>query len=215
MNIIFDLDGTLVESTDAICRSVNYALKKRGFNIVGHDVLKLYIGRHLLELFRELTGVDDRAYLWEMINLYRERFETIGIKENKLYPGISDMLGNLYTKNYIASIKPHHASRMILSELQMDKYFIGVYGAEVDGTRADKTELLHYLKNKEKISNAIMVGDRDTDIFAAQSCGFKAIGVTYGYGTEKELEKAKPDYIVNTPVTLFERLELLCRNSEA
>ena len=201
-HVIFDLDGTLINPSDAICRSINYALEKKGHKAVDHKELHHYIGKHLIDPFRDITGVEDEKYLWEMIQHYRDRYEDVGIKENSLYPGIENMLENLGTDNYIASIKPSHASKMILKEFGIHNYFSGVYGSEVDGTRADKTELLHYIKDLEGLDSAVMVGDRDTDIFAAKSCGFKSIGVTYGYGTKEEIIKSEPDYIVEISTNL-------------
>lgn len=197
MNIIFDLDGTLINPEVAICTSINYALEKKGHPVVEHKSLHRYIGKHLLDPFRDITGIDDEIYLWEMISDYRERYETIGIKENSLYPGIEEMITSMGSLNYIASIKPGHASRMILTELGIDRHFKGIYGSKIDGTRSDKTELLHYIKDKEKINTAIMIGDRDTDVYAAKSCGYYSIGVCYGYGSLEEIKNSEPDLIVD------------------
>lgn len=211
-HIIFDLDGTLIDPSVAICRSINYALEKNGHKTVEHEDLYPYIGKHLMDPFRDLTACDDEGYLWKLIHSYRERYETIGIGENDLYPGIKDMLRELDTTNYIASIKPAHASKMILKELGVEKHFTGIYGSEIDGTRADKTELLHYLKDQEKIDEAVMVGDRSTDILAAKSCGFSSIAVSYGYGTLAELTETKPNVMVDKPGELKGALLKLCKS---
>ena len=210
--VVFDLDGTLINPEAAICKSINYALEQKGHKAVDHSQLYQYIGRHLIDPFRDITGIDDEKYLWELIQHYRDRYETIGIKENLLYPGIKKMLSGLKSANYIASIKPAHASKMVLKEHEIERHFAGIYGSEVDGTRADKTELLHYLKDVEGLEAAIMVGDRDTDIFAAKSCGFSSIGVCYGYGKYEEVQKAAPDIIVENPESLQGALERLWKN---
>lgn len=211
-HVIFDLDGTLIDPSVSICRSVNYALEKKGFAPVEHSRIYPYIGKHLIDPFRDITGISEDDRLWEMIHLYRERYETIGIAENDLYPGIRDMIENIGSTNYIASIKPWHASKMILKELGIETYFAGVYGSEVDGTRADKTELLHYLKDVESLDFAVMVGDRNVDIIAAKSCGFASVGVCYGYGGKKEIEEAGPDIIVEKPEDLREAIIKIWKN---
>lgn len=211
--VIFDLDGTLIDPSRAICNSINYALAKLGYNTVEDLSLYPYIGRHLAVPFRDITGSSNEDHLWELIHAYRERYETVGIKENNLYPGIKKMLQNLSTQNFIASVKPANACRMILKELGIEKLFSGVYGSEVDGTRADKSELLHHLRKIEGIKNAVMVGDRDTDIEAAKSCQFKSVGVVYGFGGSNELENAAPDVIVERPTDLESALaQLLEKN---
>jgi len=209
IHIIFDLDGTLIDPADAICNSINYALKKLGHKEVDHKDLYPYIGKHLMEPFQEVTGVSDNEYLWKLINAYRENYETNAIAENRLYPGIKDMILGLKAPKYIASIKPAHASSLILDEFGISEHFSGVYGSELDGTRADKTELLVYLKEQESINNAIMIGDRDTDVFAAKECGFGSIGVTYGYGSSEELKESGPDLIVERPEDLYEAIKRL------
>lgn len=211
-NVIFDLDGTLIDPSSAICNSINYALIRNGHPKVNPERLLPYIGRHLFEPFKDVTGRSENDYLWELINTYRERYETIGIKENELYPGIGELLSGLATRNYIASIKPWHACRLILKELKIENYFAGVYGSETDGTRSDKTELLHYIKDVESISKAVMVGDRDSDIYAAKSCGFASIAVTYGYGSHEELKAANPDIIVKDSEGLKTALEEIWTN---
>lgn len=212
MNVIFDLDGTLIDPSDAICNSINYALKEKGYEEVERSRLFPYIGRHLLDPFRDITGKRDEQVLWELIHVYRGRYETIGVKENRLYNGIKKMLSSLASKNFIASIKPWSSSNLILAELKIDAHFSGVYGSEVDGTRANKTELLKYLKEREGIENAIMVGDRDTDIIAAKICGFRSIGVSYGFGSMDELSKHSPDAIVTEPEDLERALRTLWKN---
>lgn len=204
--IIFDLDGTLIDPSKAICNSINHALEKRGYPKVKNENLYHYIGRHLMDPFRDVTGVNDEGFLWEMIELYRERYETIGIAENVLYPGIREMLEDLETTNYLASIKPWHASKKILKELGIIQYFKGVYGSELDGTRCDKVELLHYIKDTEGLDKATMVGDRDVDIVAAKECGFYSVAVSYGYGSREELERAGPDIIIDSPTGLAKGL---------
>lgn len=207
-HVIFDLDGTLVDPSLSICNSINYALKKKGYNPVRDAELYPYIGKHLIDPFKAITGVDNEDYLWELIHLYRERYETIGVRENRLYPGIKEVLAGLDAQSYIASIKPWHASRLILKELEIEKYFTGVYGSEEDGTRADKAQLLRYIKDVEGLGSAVMVGDRDTDIYAAKSCGFASIAVCYGYGTLGELEAAGPDIMIDRPEDLSRALKV-------
>jgi len=210
--IVFDLDGTLIDPEISICNSINYALEKLGHGRVSNERLSPYIGKHLIDPFRDITGSQDENYLWKLIHAYRERYESIGIAENTLYPSIRELLADLQAVNYIASIKPWKASKMVLKELGIDHYFAGVYGSEEDGTRANKTELLKYLKEVEGVDAAIMVGDRDTDILAAQVCGFPSIAVTYGFGTVEELKKVSPDYIIGEPGNLKKTIEEIWRS---
>lgn len=213
-SVIFDLDGTLIEPRDAICSSINYALRKLGYPEVDQKVLLPYIGLHLAHPFSRITGIKDEEYLWKFIHAYREHYETEGFRASTLYPGVREMLAAVDSDKYIASIKPANASRLILKKLGIEDRFSGVYGGEIDGTRSDKAELLIYLKDCEGINDAIMVGDRDTDIYAARACGFRSIAAGYGYGTREELAASKPDILVEKPEDLAGALVRLMRRNE-
>jgi phosphoglycolate phosphatase len=104
-------------------------------------------------------------------------------------------------RQFVATGKAHEYARRILAHFDLLKYFEGVYGPELDGTRSNKSDLLAWLFAQEGIRpcQAIMIGDRHHDINAAKSHGVPSIGITYGYGSREELESAGAHHIVDTP----------------
>ena len=108
---------------------------------------------------------------------------------------------------YVATSKPHIYATKIIEHFQLGQYFEAVYGSELDGTRSTKCELLEYaMSDSGARENVAMVGDRKHDVAGALANGIKAIGVTYGYGSRKELIHAGADSVVDKPGELLDVL---------
>ncbi len=205
--IVFDLDGTLIDPFDGITRSIRYALAEMGLPAPPADELAWCIGPPLFDSFTTLLGGEasaSRSDVEEAIRLYRVRFAQVGIFECELYDGIPGMLADLTHQGFglfVATSKPHVYAGPIVEHLEIAPWFRGVYGAELDGTRRDKGDLLAYLLDEEQLSaeRVVMVGDRDNDVKGARQVGIRSIGVTYGYALPGELETAAPDATVDTP----------------
>ena len=197
---IFDLDGTVVNPGTAIPRCINHALKKQGIKTVPIERLKRYIGFSLASIFAELTGRNDKRFLKGCIDAYRERFHKEGIAEHRPYPGIVGLLEAVSEKGclHAASIKPQVSVEMVLDHLGIKHLFKSVHGGEAKGKAVNKSDLLKNIVKKEKMKEAVVVGDRGIDIEAAKKCKLPAIGVTYGYGTKDELTTAGADYVAET-----------------
>lgn len=142
--ILFDLDGTLTDPKEGICKSVQYALSKFDINEPDLDNLTQFIGPPLTDSFKKYYDMDDKQCK-EAVSFYRERFSTVGLYENKLYPGIPELLDTLKDKGAfiaIASSKPTVFIEKILKYFHIDQYFDVVVGSELDGTRGKKEEVV-------------------------------------------------------------------------
>ena len=132
--------------------------------------------------------------------------------ENKVYEHIPALLKELKAAGcnlIVATSKPTIFSEQIIKHFNLDTYFDEVVGSNLDGTRSNKGEIIKYIIDKYEITNlseAMMIGDRKYDIVGAQENKIASIGVTYGYGSEEELIKAKATYIVNDIQALFEKI---------
>ncbi len=210
-SVLFDLDGTLTDPQVGIVSSIQYALTKLGSIPPDVDRLLWCIGPPLTESFAKLIGTEDRHQINTAIGFYRERFATIGLFENLLYPEILEVLQSLQTegyRTYIATSKPQIYARQIIEHFGMTGLFDRVYGSELDGTRSNKGELIQYILQTENlaIEQTVMVGDRSHDIIGAKRNGLYVIGVTYGYGTEAELLDCGADAIAHSPTQILNLL---------
>ncbi len=206
--LLFDLDGTLTDSYDGIAAGIMYALEKMGVRDYKRQNLKMFMGPPLFESFGKIFG-GDAEKVDCAVKLYREYFDEIGWKENRVYDGVPQMLQTFKDMGKImivATSKPEHFSRRIVEHFNLGKYFIFVAGASIGPERASKSSVIEYaIKNTgiEK-SDALMIGDRNHDILGAKKCGLKSMGVLYGYGDRAELAEAGADYIAATPAQVVE-----------
>ncbi|MEM8687772.1 MAG: HAD hydrolase-like protein [Pseudomonadota bacterium] len=190
--VCFDLDGTLTDPKEGIIGCIRYALERLGApQPDSDDDLTWCIGPPLLGSFEQLVG--DKAS--EALALYRERFGDVGLFENAVFPGIRGVLDALKGEDrrlFVATSKPTVYAERILKHFELYDFFEHVYGSELDGTRADKTELLAWVLAQSKLdaSSAVMIGDRRHDVIGARNNGMDAIGVLYGYGDADELSGA-------------------------
>ena len=204
--LLFDLDGTLTDPKLGITSCVQYALKSFGIDEPDLDKLEPFIGPPLKDSFMDFYGMDEMQ-AEEAIVKYRERFSTVGMFENEVYPGIARMLRRCKrsgAKLAVASSKPEVFVKKILTHFHLAKYFDVIVGSELDGRRTDKEEVvreaLHQLfpNNDIDYDNTVMIGDRKFDIIGAKDNKLVSVGVSYGYGSIEELKEEKPDYIARS-----------------
>jgi phosphoglycolate phosphatase len=205
---LFDLDGTLTDPKVGITKSISYALDSFGIHVENLDDLKKFIGPPLRDSFREYYNFSVQESE-KAVSKFREYFSDTGIFENTLYDGIIEMLARLKDKKImlvIATSKPTVYAEKIAEHFKFKKYFEFIVGSELDGTRSRKSEVINYIINEvdpERKKSAVMIGDREHDIIGGRETGMDSIGITWGYGSNSELEKAKATWIVNSPDELF------------
>lgn len=209
--ILFDLDGTLTDSSPGIINSILYALKKYDIIVENTDELRKFLGPPLHESFRDFYGFDEDKAM-EAVSFYREYFSTKGLLENTVYDGIPMLLQNLKNSGkrlILATSKPQEFTNRIMNHFDLTKYFEFIAGSNMDGTRSKKAEVIAFALNScdvTDMANAVMVGDRKHDIIGAKAVGIDSIGVEYGYGDYDELSSAGATYIVKTVEKLEELL---------
>ena len=207
MNILFDLDGTLTDPRDGIVRCIQYALQRLGQESRSEADLLHFIGPPLRESFSELLNTSDELAITQAVNVYRERYSTIGLLENELYAGIPEALSALSERGdvlFVATSKPGLYAKQILEHFGLAGYFRSIWGCELDGTRADKGDLIAHLLEQEKLAPAetVMIGDRSHDAVGARANAILPVGVLWGYGDERELTAAQCKVLLRTPAEL-------------
>lgn len=211
--ILFDLDGTLTDSKPGILNCVQYALEKMGRPEPDRDKLNCYVGPPLHKSFEKFAGFAP-AEAVEAMNIYRERFSTIGLFENSVFEKILPMLESLKAAGRVLAVstsKPKIYTDRILERYGLAEYFTAVVGCELDGTRSDKAEVIEETlrqlgldtQDKEEV---VMIGDREHDVIGAKENEIACVGVLYGYSEGDELKNAGADYLVHSVEELKEFL---------
>jgi len=169
------------------------------------DLRKL-IGPPMHEAFGALCG-DQPQLVADAVRAYRTRYADVGLFENTVYPEIPATLATLAQSHtlYVCTSKPHVFAERIIEYFGLASYFTRIYGAELDGTRAAKPELLAWLLEMEHLDpdDTVMIGDRAYDVEAALACGTACIAVLWGFGTPDELRAAGATEFAPTPSALI------------
>ena len=209
--VIFDLDGTLTQSEEGIWNSVKYAAEKLGFPEPDAPTLRKFIGPPLGYSFREYMGMDE-ATADKAVETYRERYNVVGLFENRVFPGIRRLMRTLKREGWyigIATGKPQKTSERVVAHFGLDKFVEKLCGPTADH-RADKIDLIKNALPADwdyDTDEAWMVGDRKFDVEGAIGAGVKSIGVGYGYGSEEELRTAG---CTQYCATVQEMIDFLC-----
>jgi len=200
--ILFDLDGTLTDSAEGVIRACQYMQEKMGLPVWSVEDLKFIVGPPLMKTFMEDFAMDKET-AERAIVIYREYYTTIGLFENKVYPGVVEMLADLKAKGKrmaVATSKKESLAVTILNHFDIAKYFDVIGGDAREVGRDTKAKVIDYVLEtlEAKKEDVIMVGDRKFDIEGAHALGVPCIAVEFGYGDREEFEAYNADYIVAT-----------------
>lgn len=202
--LLFDLDGTLTDPGLGITNSVMYALEQFQIHVQDRASLYKFIGPPLRESFAVFYGFS--AEQTELaVRYYREYFRERGLYENTVYEGIPALLRTLKARGktlIVATSKPEAFAVEILKHFRLMQYFDFVAGATMDDTRTEKSDIIRYALTQCGIaekSAAVMIGDREHDVYGAKANALDSVGVLYGYGSRGELSGAGAVHLVQTP----------------
>lgn len=193
--VLFDMDGTLVDSSEGITKSVQYALKHCGIDEPDRRKLTPFIGPPLSESFRNYYGFSKEQALCA-VTVYRERYNRVGIFECGLYPGTEACIRTLKSRGYrigVASSKPEASCRRILEHFGILALFDDVTGATFDAKIETKEEVLReVLRRWPELSaeELCLVGDTIYDVEGARQVGMPCIAVSFGFGDVEEMRAA-------------------------
>lgn len=206
--IIFDFDGTLINSIPDITTATNKMLSHYKFNPITDKEVTPFIGngaktlvKRALDLMMGIHSYSDE-FLEEAYLIYLSAYQDARCKETYLYPGVLDTLNYLHQKEYkmtICTNKPYRFIEPILDKLSIKKFFTDWVGEDsLEQKKPDAAPLLHLVaKTNSTTSESIMVGDSKNDIMAAKNAGMDSIGVSYGYNYHENIAESKPTVTVN------------------
>ena len=194
--VLFDLDGTLTDSREGIFKSIRYSLTKLGRPCPGEETLLRFVGPPLHDSFAKYCNMSAEEAC-EAVEVFRERYETIGWAENKAADGVVDVMKHLKERGCImaiASSKPERSVVPIAEKFGFLPYLAAACGS--DGHNEAKVDVIRDAMKRLKIGEAeysrtVMVGDRKFDVEGAEECGLPCIGVEFfDFAPPGELEEA-------------------------
>jgi phosphoglycolate phosphatase len=217
--ILFDLDGTLIDSVPDLALAVNEMLKALGRKTFDEATIRYWVGNGAQTLVkRALSGnreIDEEAfddtYFNKALSLFLDAYRTHLAKITHIYPHVMETLDVLKKREYVMAIvtnKPYEFVAPILNNLGMTDYFACWLGGDsLPLKKPDPAPLLYACKKLESsVAHTVMVGDSKNDILAANACGMESVGVTYGYNYGEKIDKYGPTVVIDDFAMLLEVL---------
>ncbi len=201
--VLFDFDGTLVDTGPGIVASMSYAAKEVGVEVPLEETWR-FIGPPLT-VFAASLGYDD-ALSKALIGSFRAHYNSVGWKSSKPYGGIQELLRDLISagaKGYVCTSKPESIASMMMDYYSLP--ILGVSGADESVGRHDKAEIIRRAAERFGFpldETAVMVGDAPRDITAGRECGVSTIALGYGYGLAEELAAVRADHCAKSVAQL-------------
>jgi phosphoglycolate phosphatase len=216
--LVFDLDGTLIDSRLDLIHSVNATLHHLGRPALDGDVIASYVGDGAPALIRRALGdADSEALLPRALEYFLGYYRVHKLDHTTLYEGIQETLAklanssngspSLNTKRQMAVLtnKPVHPSRDIIKVLGLAEFFVSVYGGNSFPTKKPDPLGVQTILNETGIQpeESLMIGDSSVDVLTGRGAGLWTCGVTYGFAPHT-LESVPPDVLIENPRELGE-----------
>jgi phosphoglycolate phosphatase len=208
--LVFDLDGTLIDSKLDLALAVNATRAEAGWGPLAHEVIYSHVGNGAPVLIRRSLGADVgddqiEKSLQFFLTYYREHM----LDNTRLYPGVASALEHWVGSRQLAVLtnKPERFSRLILDGLGVAGSFARVYGGNTFETKKPDPLGLNRLMEELEVppSRTLMIGDSAVDVQTARNAGVRSCGVTYGLQPET-FEQYPPDLLVDRMEELVELL---------
>lgn len=207
--LIFDFDGTLIDSVPDLAVAVNLMLERLGRETFSEETIRFWVGNGAQTLvLRALSGsvtidADISQELFEnALSIFLEFYRSHACIKTSTYEGVDETLALLKSRGYILTIvtnKPSAFIKPILQKLQLENYFSLALGADsLSEKKPHPMPLLHLCQTYGvPIENAVMIGDSKNDILAAQAANIDSIAVTYGYNYGEDISSYNPTLCIN------------------
>ena len=207
-HIFFDLDGTLIDSSEGIHNGFVQTFERLGLPVPSDQKIQSFMGPPLEVTFKEEISEEGAE---QAVQLYRDYYGTKGQFEARLYDGIKDVLEKLSQdpnkKIYITTSKNEPTALEMCEYLGITEFFDGIYGATP--TAFHKADVLQraITENNANKDSSVIVGDTKFDLIGGKTVGIKTIAVTWGFGTNETLLAENPDFVAETTQELWDILK--------
>jgi pyrophosphatase PpaX len=195
--ILFDIDGTLLDTREFILQAFEYALRTHDYEVPGREEISAQVGKHLEECYVALAG--SKKSLQKLIQAHKN-FQDQNFHLSIMFPGVRETLEYLRGKGYKIAAVTTRYKRTALQTLQdadiLELFDAVIYGDDVAAVKPDPEPLLKALQIlTEKPEHAVMVGDSHLDIEGGKNTGTRTIRATYGFHKDR-MHEPEPDYFI-------------------
>ncbi|HSU30758.1 MAG TPA: HAD-IA family hydrolase [Bryobacteraceae bacterium] len=211
MLIVFDLDGTLIDSSKDLAIAMNATREHLGMPPIDPNLIYSFVGNGVRVLVQRALGENASKDLVDQgYQFFLTFYGAHAVDNTSLYPGIEEILERLSAQHKLAILtnKPVEISYKIVKNLQLEKYFLRVYGGDSFSEKKPAPVGIHVLMQELKApsSEVLMVGDSSVDVETARNANVKSCGVSWGFQPES-LKKSGPDLLINDPADILEHVD--------
>ncbi len=206
--IIFNFDGTLLDSKRVIVNAANYTLNELGLKSKSSDWIIGHVGTSIRGFLKKIPGLEDISMIEKGVELFTRYWNNNLVKESRLFPNVKEVLEHFKDKSmFIISNGSMSVIEEALKKFKIKKYFQKVIsGDDEDCLKPstcpiDKAVNIKDIRHRER---TIIVGDMEVDIKTGKEAGIKTCGVTYGFRKAEEIKASKPDFLINDILGLME-----------
>lgn len=207
-HIFFDLDGTLIDSSEGIHNGFVQTFERLGLTVPSDQKIRTFMGPPLEVTFKEEVSEEGAA---QAVKIYREYYETKGQFEVHLYDGIKEVLQKLKQnpnkKIYITTSKNEPVAQKMCQHLGLTTYFDGIYGSTPSALHKANVLQRAITENQAPKDSSVIVGDTKFDLIGGKTVGIKTLAVTWGFGNNETLLAENPDFVANTAQELRDILK--------
>lgn len=196
--ILFDLDGTLLDTSEGIMDSARYAIAELGFDPLPKEILLKFVGPPIQNSLMNYLGLSE-IDAQKGANIFRDYYKSKALFKARVYPGIIELLENLKSKGIkigVATYKREDYAIELLKHFGIAKYCDVIHGADNENklTKADIVEMCIREIGKAK-SDVVLIGDTDHDAKGAQNAGVGFVAVTWGFGYARNTMSLQYDFV--------------------
>ena len=212
-NVIFDLDGTLADTSPGIIESVQHTVQTMGLPALSEAQLRAFIGPPLRHSFAEQCGCTPQE-AQQAVTVFRAHYQDGAVFHAALYPGIAELCAELKASGFrmaVATNKPDRFASALVRRFGLDGLLDPVCGADEEG-RLKKADLIRMCMNGMQASceETVLIGDTENDAEGAEQAGVQFLAVTYGFGFRSAADTAAK-LAADTPLMIA---EILLRKKE-
>ncbi|WP_457622703.1 HAD family hydrolase [Persephonella sp.] len=206
---LFDLDGTVIDSSKDIAVAVNYTLEKLGKDPLDESEIIKHVGYGGRKLMEGVLKTDDNLLIDRAVSIFREYYFKNPAEYTVLYPYVEDLFIELKKRNRkigIVTNKYEDISKRIIEKLGIDSYLdILVGGDTVERKKPDPYPILYAVESLgSKLDSSVMIGDSEADVQAGRSAGTVTVFVTYGFGKKEKVVLHNPDIVLDSLYPILE-----------
>jgi len=209
--LIFDLDGTLMNSIPDLTAALNFTSEKFALKVFSESEVQILVGGGIRKLIEDAFGQKRYTYDYQQYyDCFMDYYAKNHSRKSHLFKGSLEVLNHFQDKKMaILSNKFDHFTKQMASDYNIDGFFDVILGASGNFKKKPSSEPVNYILEKMGVQKeyAMMIGDSEQDILTAKNAGIKSAAVTFGYRTKEQLMELNPDYICNNLMELINIIE--------